>query len=44
MVDGSDGMVAFLGVPADARLMDEDLFNLPDAEQYRRAGHLYSQA
>jgi hypothetical protein len=26
-------MVAFLGVPADRRLLDEDLFNLPDAER-----------
>jgi hypothetical protein len=34
MVDGSQGMVAFLGVPADRRLLDEDLFNLPDAEQH----------
>jgi hypothetical protein len=33
MVDGSQGMVAFLGVAADRRLLDEDLFNLPDAEQ-----------
>jgi hypothetical protein len=35
MVDGSEDMVAFLGVAADARLLDEDLFNLPDAERYR---------
>ncbi len=35
MVDGSHGMVAFLGVPADERLLDEDRFNLPDAEQHR---------
>ena len=35
MVDGSQGMVAFLGVPADTRLLDEDLGNLPDAEQHR---------
>jgi hypothetical protein len=35
MVDGSQGMVAFLGVAADRRLLDEDRFNLPDAEQYR---------
>ncbi len=27
------GMVAFLGVAPDARLLNEDLFNLPDAEQ-----------
>ncbi len=35
MVDGSHGMVAFLGVAADRRLLDEDRFNLPDGEQYR---------
>jgi hypothetical protein len=35
MVDGSHSMVAFLGVPADRRLLDEDLVNLPDAEQRR---------
>jgi hypothetical protein len=35
MVDGSQDMVAFLGVPADRRLLDEDLVNLPDAEQHR---------
>ena len=35
MADGSQSMVAFLGVPADRRLLDEDLVNLPDAEQYR---------
>ena len=35
MTDGSQGMVAFLGVAADRRLLDEDRFNLPDAEQYR---------
>ncbi len=33
----SQGMVAFLGVPADERLLDEDRFNLPDAEQYRES-------
>jgi hypothetical protein len=33
MSDGSQGMVAFLGVPADRRLLDEDLGNLPSAEQ-----------
>ncbi len=32
---GSRGMLAFLGVPADNRLLDDDLGNLPDAEQYR---------
>jgi hypothetical protein len=35
MVDGSEGMIAFLGVAADRRLLDEDLFNLPDGEQHR---------
>jgi hypothetical protein len=35
MGDGSQGMVAFLGVAADKRLLDEDLVNLPDAEQHR---------
>lgn len=35
MVDGRQGMVAFLGVPADSRLLDEDLFNLPDAERHQ---------
>ena len=35
MVGGSQSMVAFLGVPADRRLLDEDLANLPDAEQRR---------
>jgi hypothetical protein len=35
MSDDSQGMVAFLGVAADPRLLDEDRFNLPDAEQYR---------
>jgi hypothetical protein len=35
MVGGSQSMVAFLGVPADRRLLDEDLVNLPDAEQQR---------
>jgi hypothetical protein len=34
MVDGRQGIVAFLGVAADRRLLDEDLFNLPDAEQH----------
>lgn len=33
MADSSQGMVAFLGVAADRRLLDEDLGNLPDAEQ-----------
>jgi hypothetical protein len=35
MVDGSQSMSAFLGVPADRRLLDEDLFNLPGAEQHQ---------
>ncbi len=35
MVDRSQSMLAFLGVAADRRLLDEDRFNLPDAEQYR---------
>jgi hypothetical protein len=34
MGDASDGMVAFLGVGADPRLLNEDLINLPDAEQH----------
>jgi hypothetical protein len=33
MVDDSQGMVAFLGVPADDRLLSEDLVNLPNTEQ-----------
>ena len=35
MADSSPGMLAFLGVAADKRLLDEDRFNLPDAEQHR---------
>jgi hypothetical protein len=35
MVDASHDMVAFLGVPADRRLLDEDLGNLPTAEQHQ---------
>lgn len=35
MVDSSQGIIAFLGVAADRRLLDEDRFNLPEAEQYR---------
>lgn len=35
MVEGSEGMLAFLGVAADGRLLREDLFNLPEVEQYR---------
>src|SRR5690349_11346631 len=34
MADDNQGMVAFLGVPADRRLLNEDLFNLPTAEQH----------
>jgi hypothetical protein len=33
MVDRSQEMVDFLGVAPDRRLLDEDLFNLPDAER-----------
>jgi hypothetical protein len=33
MADAETGMVAFLGVPADRRLLDEDLANLPEVEQ-----------
>jgi hypothetical protein len=35
MADGSQAMIAFLGVPADQRLLNEDRFNLPAAEQRR---------
>jgi hypothetical protein len=35
MGDGSQGMVALLGVQPDRRLLGEDLANLPDAEQFR---------
>jgi hypothetical protein len=35
MGDASNSMVAFLGVPPDRRLLDEDLATLPDAEQRR---------
>jgi hypothetical protein len=35
MVDRSQDVVAFLGVAPDRRLLDEDLFNLPDAERKR---------
>ena len=38
MVDGSQRMLAFLGVAADRRLLNEDLFNLPDVEQQREPG------
>ena len=30
-------MVAFLGVPADKRLLDEDRLNLPETEQYQES-------
>jgi hypothetical protein len=33
MGDPNDGMLAFLGVPPDRRLLDEDMGNLPAAEQ-----------
>lgn len=35
MVEGSQGMLAFLGAAPDRRLLEEDRFNLPDAEQHR---------
>ena len=35
MADGSHELIAFLGVPADRRLLNEDLSNLPEAEQRR---------
>lgn len=35
MSDGGQGMLALLGIDPDARLLDEDLANLPDAEQLR---------
>lgn len=35
MSDGSQAMLALLGIAPDARLLDEDLANLPDAEQLR---------
>jgi len=37
MVDGRQGIVAFLGVAADRRLLGEDLLNLPDAEQHHES-------
>lgn len=33
MTDASREMVAFVGIAPDTRLLDEDLFNLPDAER-----------
>lgn len=36
MADPSQGMLEFLGVPADRRLLDEDLVNLPAADQYHQ--------
>ena len=44
MDDPSQGMLAFLGVPADPRLLDEDLVNVPAAEQYHAAGRRHAQA
>ncbi|HEY4278807.1 MAG TPA: hypothetical protein VGM91_11325 [Conexibacter sp.] len=35
MSDSGQSMVAFLGVPADRRLLDEDSVNVPVAERYR---------
>ena len=35
MADVSHELIAFLGVPADRRLLNEDLSNLPEAEQRR---------
>lgn len=35
VVEDSPDMIAFLGVAPDKRLLDEDLFNLPDAERHR---------
>src|SRR3954447_16356303 len=33
MAENATGMVAFLGLRPDPRLLDEDLANLPEAEQ-----------
>jgi hypothetical protein len=33
MAENSEGLLAFLGVGPDRRLLDEDMFNLPEAEQ-----------
>jgi hypothetical protein len=35
MADDSQGMLAFLGVAPDPQLLDHDLINLPNAEQYQ---------
>jgi hypothetical protein len=35
MFDEGEGMLAFLGIDPDPRLLDEDLGNLPAAEQHR---------
>jgi hypothetical protein len=35
MLDRGEDMTRFLGVAADPRLLDQDRFNLPDAEQHR---------
>ena len=40
MTETGNSMVEFLGVPADARLLGEDLANLPDAEQRRAPGRV----
>jgi hypothetical protein len=37
MGDGRQDMLAFLGVAADRRLLEEDLANLPAAEQHQQA-------
>lgn len=36
MSDGGQAMVALLGIAPDRRLLDDDLANLPDAEQLRQ--------
>ena len=36
MLDRGDGMARFLGVAADSRLLNQDRFNLPAAEQRDR--------
>jgi hypothetical protein len=42
MADDSQGLVALLGIAPDRRLLDEDLGNLPDAEQLRERPSLPS--
>jgi hypothetical protein len=39
-LDRGEGITRFLGVAADARLLGEDGFNLPDAEQHRELASL----